>query len=107
VRATMGIMVLLSLLVLGTACGNNEKSATAAQSTTVANQSATFTVSGLGCCPPSVIQDLIQKVDGVSKADVELIGITGKVTVAFDDKKTDLKQIQTSVSQHGFDVIGG
>jgi uncharacterized Zn-binding protein involved in type VI secretion len=45
----MGIMMLLILLLLGTACGNNEKTveAAAAQSTPVANGSATFTVTGL------------------------------------------------------------
>lgn len=101
----MGIMVLLSLLVLGTACGNNEKSATAGQSTTIANHSVSFTVLGLECCPPSVIQDSIQKVDGVSKVDIEPMGSKGKVTVAFDDKKTDLNQ--TSVTQYGFGVTGG
>ncbi|MFS0726321.1 mercury resistance system substrate-binding protein MerP [Paenibacillus sp. 1P07SE] len=106
-RRTMGIIVLLSLLLLGTACGNNEKSATAGQSTTIANQSVSFTVMGLECCPPSVIQDSIQKVDGVSKVDIEPMGSKGKVTVAFDDKKTDLKQIQTSVTQYGFGVTGG
>ncbi|MDN8593157.1 mercury resistance system substrate-binding protein MerP [Paenibacillus sp. 11B] len=108
-RATMGIMMLLTLLLLGTACGNNENTveAAAAQSTPVANGSATFTVTGLDCCPPSVIQDLISKVDGVSKVDIEPMGSKGKVTVSFDDKKTDLKQIQTSVTKYGFGVIGG
>ncbi|NHN33173.1 mercury resistance system substrate-binding protein MerP [Paenibacillus agricola] len=109
-RATMGIMMLLTLLLLGTACGNNEKTveAAAGQSTPpVANGSATFTVTGLDCCPPSVIQDLISKVEGVSKVDIEPMGNKGKVTVSFYDKKTDLKQIQTSVTKYGFGVKGG
>ncbi|MCZ8515308.1 mercury resistance system substrate-binding protein MerP [Paenibacillus filicis] len=106
----MGIMAVLSLLLLGTACGNNAKPAAAAeavQTATVANGSATFTVTGLDCCLPSVIQNLISKVDGVSKVDIEPMGSKGKVTVSFDDKKTDLKQIQTSVTKYGFGVMGG
>jgi copper chaperone CopZ len=54
-----------------------------------------------------VIQDLISKVNGVSKVDIEPMGNKGKVTVSFDDKRTDLKQIQTSVTKYGFGVIGG
>jgi copper chaperone CopZ len=107
----MGIILLLSLLLLGTACGSNGKSAAAVQttnaSTNVANQSVAFTVTGLECCPPSVIQDLISKVNGVSKVDIEPMGSKGRVTVSFDDKKTDVKQIQTSVTKYGFGVIRG
>ncbi|WP_156158115.1 mercury resistance system substrate-binding protein MerP [Gordoniibacillus kamchatkensis] len=73
----------------------------------VANQSATFTVTGLECCPPSVIVDLISKVTGVSKVDIEPLGSKGKVTVSFDDQKTDVKKIQSSVTKYGFGVIGG
>ncbi len=84
----MGMMVVLSVLLLSTACGSNEKSAAAeamqtknASSTVasaiVANQSATFTVTGLECCPPSVIVDLISKVTGVSKVNIEPLGSKG------------------------------
>ncbi len=105
----MGILVSISLLLLGTACGSNEKSSATVQtaSTTVANQSATFTVTGLECCPPSVIQDSISKVNGVSKVEIETKGNIAKVTVSFDDLKTDVKLIQSSVTKYGFDVIGG
>ncbi|MFC4766581.1 mercury resistance system substrate-binding protein MerP [Effusibacillus consociatus] len=108
---TMGIMVIASVLLLSTACAYNEKSAatvkTTNTSTVVASQTATFTVTGLECCPPSVVQDLISEVTGVIKVDVEPKGSTGKVTVSFDDKKTDVKQIKTSITKYGFGIIGG
>ncbi|MDK8193186.1 hypothetical protein QP794_24160 [Paenibacillus sp. UMB7766-LJ446] len=59
--------------------------------TIIANQSTTFTVTGLECCPPSVIVDLISKVTGVSKVDIESLGNKGKVTVSFDDQKNRCK----------------
>ncbi|CDN41317.1 MULTISPECIES: heavy-metal-associated domain-containing protein [Paenibacillus] len=47
------------------------------------------------------------KVNGVSKVEIEPKGSTGKVTVSFDDLKTDVKLIQSSVTKYGFDVMGG
>lgn len=51
--------------------------------------------------PPSVIQDLISKANGVSKVEIEPKGYIGKVTVSFDDQKTDVKLINHRLQKMG------
>lgn len=104
------IIMVLSLLLLVSACSNDKK----AQDTTDAKQEAkaaiettktgTFTVLGMDCCPPSVVESVLKQVDGVSKTAIKVSGSKGEVTVTFDDKKTDLQAIKTAVSDFGLGV---
>lgn len=58
----------------------------------------------MDCCPPSVVKRVLAQVDGVSKTAIKVSGSKGEVTVAFDDKKTDLQTIKMSVSDFGLGV---
>lgn len=60
----IGIMMLLSLLLLLTACSHQKE----VQNTIEAN------VTGMGCCPPSVVKSFIEQVNGVSKVDIKASG---------------------------------
>ncbi|MGG6449166.1 mercury resistance system substrate-binding protein MerP [Pseudobacillus badius] len=86
---TLGIII-ISLFLLLSACSNPKE----VQNTGVIKKTETFTVSGMDCCPPSVVESIIKKVNGVSNAVIKASGSTGVATVSFDDKKTSLKTIK-------------
>lgn len=104
------IMMALSLLLVVSACSNEKE----AQNTIDAKReekatietikTGTFTVLGMDCCPPSVVEDILEQIDGVSKTTINVSGSTGEVTVSFDDKKTDLQAIKMAVSDFGLGV---
>nr|WP_269808315.1 mercury resistance system substrate-binding protein MerP [Bacillus pretiosus] len=96
----MRIAVLLSLLLIISACSNEKE----VQNTIDAKKIETFTVTGMDCCPPAVVQSAIEQVDGVGRVTIESNGSTGKVTVSFDNTKTDENAIQKAVSDLGFGV---
>ena len=66
--------------------------------TTEAEKTGAFTVFGLDCCPPSVVKEVLERVEGVGKTAIKVNGGKGEVTVSFDNKKTDLQAIKMAVS---------
>lgn len=69
------------------------------------NYTATFTVTELYCAScPFVIQSAMERVGGVKHVTIETKGSTGKVTVSFDQSKTDLQTIEKAVSDLGYGV---
>ncbi|MBG9542136.1 transporter [Cytobacillus firmus] len=104
------IMMLLSLLLLVTACSNEKEAQNTIdpqkeeKTTVVTNKTGTFTVLGMDCCPPSVVKDVMEQVEGVGKSTIKVSGSTAEVTVSFDDKKTDLQAIKTAVSDFGLGI---
>lgn len=104
------IMMLLSLLFVVSACSNEKETQNTidakehVKATIETTKTGTFTVLGMNCCPPSVVKDVLKQVDGVGKTTIKVSGSKGEVTVAFDDKKTDLQTIKMSVSEFGLGV---
>lgn len=104
------IMMLLSLLLLVSACSNDkdaQNTMDAIQNAQVAietTKTVTFTVFGMDCCPPSVVESILKQVDGVNRTVIKVSGSTGEVTVYFDAKKTDLQEIKTTVLDFGLRV---
>ncbi|MBF8119116.1 mercury resistance system substrate-binding protein MerP [Bacillus cereus] len=104
------IMMILSLLLVVSACSNGKEAQNTmdakkeAKTTVETNNTGTFTVLGMDCCPPSLVERVLKQVEGVGKTSIEVSGSTGKVTVSFDDKKTDLQAIRTAVSDFGLGV---
>ncbi|MBH0158584.1 mercury resistance system substrate-binding protein MerP [Fictibacillus sp. 5RED26] len=115
-------MMVLSLLLVVSACSNeqeiqktevskSEVKTTAMNSEkdvkaiTEAETKGTFMVmAGMDCCPPSVVEDAVAQVEGAGKTAVKVNGRTAKVTVSFDDTKTNLDAIKTAVSDLGLPV---
>lgn len=104
------IMMLLSLLLVVSACSNEKEAQNTidakehVKATIEKTKTGTFTVLGMDCCPPSVVKDVLKQVDGVGKTAIKVSGSKGKVTVSYDDKKTDLKSIKLAVSDLGLGV---
>ncbi|WP_440614824.1 mercury resistance system substrate-binding protein MerP [Bacillus subtilis] len=104
------IMIILSLLLLVSACSNdkeaqNNTDVQKEEETIVeTNKTGTFTVLGMDCCPPSLVERVLKQVEGVGKTAIKVSGSKGEVTVSFDDKKTDLQAIKTAVSDFGLGV---
>ncbi|MBK0295883.1 mercury resistance system substrate-binding protein MerP [Bacillus sp. S34] len=104
------IMMVLSLLLVVSACSNEKKAQNnmdakkEAKTTVETTKTGTFTVLGMDCCTPSVVERVLKQVAGVGKTAIKVSGSTGKVTVSFDDKKTDLQAIKTAVSDFGLGV---
>jgi copper chaperone CopZ len=101
------IMMILSLLLLVSACStdkeaqNNTDAKKEAETIVETNKTGTFTVLGMDCCPPSLVERVLKQVEGVGKTAIEVSGSTGEVTVSFDDRKTDLQVIKTAISDFG------
>ncbi|UYG98163.1 mercury resistance system substrate-binding protein MerP [Cytobacillus firmus] len=104
------IMMVLSLLLVVSACSNEKEAQNTidakqeAKATIETTKTGTFTVLGMDCCPPSVVERVLKQVDGVSKTAIKVNGKTGEVTVSYDDKKTDLKSIKIAVANFGIGV---
>ncbi|CAI9394913.1 mercury resistance system substrate-binding protein MerP [Priestia flexa] len=104
------IMMLLSLLLVVSACSNEKEAQNTidakkeVKATIETTKTGTFTVLGMDCCPPSVVESVLEEIDGVSKTAIKVSGSKGEVTVSFNDKKTDLQAIKTAVSDFGLGV---
>ncbi|OLN22280.1 transporter [Domibacillus antri] len=104
------IMVILALMGVVSACSNEKEAQNTMDSkkeekTTIeAAKTEIFTVLGMDCCPPSVVEDVLKQVEGVGEAVIQVSGSKGKVTVSYDNKRTDLQAIKTAVSDFGLRV---
>ncbi|MEK4012801.1 mercury resistance system substrate-binding protein MerP [Peribacillus sp. FSL M8-0224] len=98
------------LLLVVSACSNEKEAKNTidakqeAKATIETTKAGTFTVLGMDCCPPSVVERVLKQVDGVSKTAIKVNGSMSEVTVSFDDKKTDLQAIKTAVLDFGLGV---
>ncbi|KJE26922.1 heavy-metal-associated domain protein [Geobacillus kaustophilus] len=92
--------VFFALLLFLSACNNTKNAAT-----TSSDQSVSFTVTKMYCTScPFVVENAIKSVDGVHNVTVKSIGTEGRVTVFFDDTKTDVKTIKKSVLELGYGI---
>jgi len=92
-------MMVLAILLVVSACSNEKEAQNTinakkeANSTVETIKTGTFTVLGMDCCPPFVVERVLNQVEGVGKTAIKVSGSTGKVTVSFNDNKTDLQAI--------------
>ena len=52
----------------------------------------------------NTIEGALNRVDGISRADVSIEGKT--VTISFDDDATDVEAIRAAIENEGYDVAG-
>nr|CAA70223.1 transport protein [Bacillus cereus] len=103
-------MMLLSLMLVVSACSNEKEAQNTidakehVKATIETTKTGTFTVLGMDCCPPSLVERVLKQVEGVGKTAIEVSGSKGEVTVSFDDRKTDLQAIKTAISDFGLRV---
>lgn len=99
------VVVFLSMIFMISACSHDKVVQNTIESKKEGNGTATFTVTELYCAScPFVIQSAMERVEGVKNVTIETKGSTGKVTVSYDDAKTDLTTIQKVVSDLGYGV---
>ena len=85
--------MILSLLLVVSACSNDKEAQNNPDTRLVAKAAIETTKTGMDCCPPSVVERVVKQVEGVGKTAIKVSGGTGKVTVFFDDEKTDIQAI--------------
>ena len=94
------INIFFTLLLFISACSNPKDI-----DITSSNQSISFTVTKMYCTScPFVVENAIKRVNGVHSVTVKPTGPKGRVTVFFDDTKTDMETIKKSVLELGYGV---
>ncbi|AST07279.1 hypothetical protein AF2641_10555 [Anoxybacillus flavithermus] len=94
------INIFFTLFLFTSAC-NNPKDI----DITSSNQSISFTVTKVYCTScPFVVEHAIKRINGVRSVTVKPTGTEEKVTVLFDDTKTDIETIKKSVLELGYGV---
>ena len=69
-------------------------------------QKATLQLETLAC--PSCMQKIdkaVKSLDGVDKDTVNVLFISSKVKLDFDDEKLSIEEIESTITKMGFDVL--
>ncbi|GGJ79474.1 mercuric ion binding protein [Anoxybacillus voinovskiensis] len=94
------VNIFFTLFLFTSACSNPKDI-----DITNSNQSISFTVANMYCTScPFVVEHAIKRINGVRSVTVKSTGTEGKVTVFFDDTKTDIETIKKSVLELGYGI---